>query len=187
MTKNELLDYLTDCKDLELTLYNLEREKKWLLGMMSMFGNANDIQMPDTNNIDKRIRGNFNDELPLFITAIILVVITLVISTCVGIHYYNKNTYSYFWPALDFLVTFVLSLFVVGLISLVVGFVLIIIENSICENIIQGKIKREYQNQLAIRNMKVQQDMQRVLNENKVKPNVNHLRKDTKTSATDLI
>ena len=62
------------------------------------------------------------------------------------------------------------SLFVVGLISLVVGFVLIIIEISICENIIQGKIKREYQNQLAIRNMKVQQDMQRVLNENKVKP-----------------
>ena len=38
MTKQELLKYLTDCKELKLTLYNLERERDRLYGYMNSLG-----------------------------------------------------------------------------------------------------------------------------------------------------
>ena len=46
MTKKELLKYLTDCKELELTLYNMEKEQEILKRNMSQLGNVRTIPKP---------------------------------------------------------------------------------------------------------------------------------------------
>lgn len=162
MTKAELLKYLSDCKDLEMNVYNLENEKNSLHRLMNSLGNANDIPMPDRYSIYKNVKSEFNDAAPVFITIIALVIFTIVISLCLAGNHADTLPGQ--------IMLFIVFLFVGGFIALGVGLVLIKIEGVICDQMIQNRTQSQYQSELSARDMRVRQDLQRVADENRRKP-----------------
>jgi len=173
MTKQELLKYLTDCKDLELTLYNLQSERDRLYGYMNSLGNEALIPMPSTYQIMNRMYEPYNDGLPSLIIFIILLIVVIIIA--------NVNSSTLFIFAVYFVG--------VGFIALMLWLLLSKISEFICEQIhekrIHDKINNQYQIELAAREVQVQQDLQRVAEENKRKPIIQSRIDDINRQITD--
>lgn len=150
MEKADLLKYLNDCKDLELTYQSECEEQQKLRQSMKNLGIPGNINPPNRDVIAKNVRANDNGASHLLnILFGILAVIDIIISLGFGVYY----------GVFDFIVMLIVG----GVIGFIIWFVLGVILSIIYESTaLPPKIEQQYQ--IAMQNyyMALQQDQNRV-------------------------
>ena len=161
MEKKDLLKYLTDCKELELTIYNLQREQEMLYGQINALGNAYQISQPDKYTIRQKVK--VEGFWPLIVSLIIVVISVFIIALHYGM-YYGKD------DILIGIIVFVIWLIIAGAIGWVVAMIIIKIIDIIANIVTNIRIDNQYEIEMSNYNKALQQDQNRIANENAQKP-----------------
>ena len=153
MKKSDLLKYLNDCKNLEVTYYFQCEEQQRLWQSMCNLGIQGRIDVPNRDIIARKVRDDihnfFEDHGFGFIVVGIVAVIAIIVSLYIGISY-------------DSIFAFIFFLVLLGMIIIPVSIALGLILLFICDIAVIPKIDKQYE--LAVSNyyMAVEQDKKRV-------------------------
>ena len=161
MEKKDLLKYLTDCKELELTIYNLQREQDKLNESTCSLGIPKNLFPPDKTKIKEKV-----NEKNTIITIPIYIIFILTICIIISIVYMN-NSSADFWPI------FVVSIVICSIVNIycymekpeiiegIIG-----IFDAIIHITRINRVNTEYQEAMRQFQLETQQDEKRIANEN---------------------
>lgn len=154
MEKADLLKYLNDCKDLEVTYYNLSKEQSNLKERVESLGIAHKIGIPDKKRIKKKV----DDESYITVLSILLAVmfIMLIIFIIIAIITFRSHN---FLKAIFFII-------IEGIFGMLILLVIAAIVKALLVPLMEKpEVNRQYQIALQNYQLEVQRDNERVKNE----------------------